>query len=192
MNGIARLLLTKQTIYTIKDLAYLWNIPNENALKRKIYYYSSTGKLIRLRRGIFTVNNQEINNLELANKLISPSYVTFETVLYKEGINFQYDSRIYSATNTNSEESIGANTFIYRKLPLDVVFNRNGINEQSGIFIATAERAIVDTIYYFKGNFHFDNLDSVNLNKCVELSKLYNDKALINNICRLIDNVELK
>ena len=77
-----------KTIFTANDLRILWQKENPDALKSGIKYLVDTNRLIRLRKGVYTLT-KDYDRLELAQKLISPSYISLDTALQKYGIIFQ-------------------------------------------------------------------------------------------------------
>jgi len=72
-------------------------------------------------------------------------------------------------------------TIIFRKLKDSVLFNFAGIIIKDNYSVATTERAFLDMIYLFP-NYYFDNLKSINWEKCDELVKIYNNKELIKTV----------
>ena len=182
-NSLVILLESKKTVFTIEDLMLLWNIGDQNYLKVKLYRLIKNNQLIRLRGGIYVLN-ENYNRLELANKLLSPSYVSFQTILGQRGAVFQFDSRVLSAARYNRIITVGKETFVYRKIKDSILFNNNGIINENNISTADAERALVDTLYLDK-NFYFDNLEPINLDKCLALAPLYQNKQLIKRITAL-------
>ena len=91
------LLRSQQTVFSTKDVALLWGEENETAARVRLSQYAKKGKLIRLRRG-FYAKDKNYNRLELAVKIYTPSYISFETVLTRSGINFQRYDSIFAAS----------------------------------------------------------------------------------------------
>jgi hypothetical protein len=58
-----------------------------------------------------------------------------------------------------------------------VLFNSAGIVSKGNYSVATPERAFLDMIYLFP-SYYFDNLKSINWEKCDEMAKIYNNKQL--------------
>lgn len=80
---------SQKTVLTINDIALIWNDSNSGAVKSRLSYYVKNGDLFRLRQGIYS-KNRKYNKLELATRIFTPSYISLETVLAREGIIFQY------------------------------------------------------------------------------------------------------
>lgn len=176
-NLIAKLYASPKTILTIKDIALIWNETNTTNLLSKIKYYAKQGSLMRLTRGVFAKNN-EYDPKELAASVYTPSYISFETVLREAGIIFQHHEAIFVAGPYPTTKKIGGHLITFRKLKNSVLYNGLGVKQEKNYSIATPERAFLDTIY-LSPKFYFDNLHSIDWEKCSELVKIYDNKQLI-------------
>lgn len=165
-----------QSVFTSREIAILIGEKNANKLKSKLAYYVKTGKLIRLRRGIFSKNETYDRN-ELAVRIYTPAYVSFETVLLKEGLIFQYSEKIFIASYLSREIRFRENKFIYRKLKNELLTNQKGVLDKKTYFEATKERAFLDMLYLF-GDYYFDNLRSIDWDICFDIVAIYKNKAL--------------
>ena len=83
------LLRSWRRIFSTKDVAMLWVEDRKLKVSGRLNKYVQAGKLVRVRRGIYA-KDKKYDPLELANRIFIPSYISFETVLTREGINFQY------------------------------------------------------------------------------------------------------
>ncbi len=173
---IAKLYKSSKIVLNTKDLALVWEETDRNSLKAKIFYYTKTGVLIRLSRGIFT-KDKNFNPKELATSIYLPSYISFETVLREAGMIFQYYETIFVAGKWPKSIKIDKYNFTFRKLKDAVLFNSDGVKSENGFSIATPERAFLDTIYLYP-KYYFDNFSVLNWDKCFELVKIYNNKQL--------------
>lgn len=176
-NLIAKLYQSSKTILTNKDLALVWQENDKNSLNSKTAYYVKQKTLIRLTRGLFA-KNKDYNPKELATSIYAPSYISFETVLREAGIIFQHYDTIFVASKWPKTMTIDKHTFTFRKLKDFVLFNSTGIVSKDNYSIATPERSFLDMIYLFP-NYYFDNLESIDWEKCDEIVKIYNDKQLL-------------
>jgi hypothetical protein len=174
---ITRLYQSPKTILSIKDLALLWQENNKEGLYAKTAYYVKQKALVRLTRGVFA-KNKDYNPKELATSIYTPSYISFETVLREAGVIFQHYDTIFVVSKWPKTMIVNKNTFIFRKLKDSVLFNSAGIVTKDNCSVATTERAFLDMIYLFP-NYYFDNLKSINWDKCDELVKIYDNKELI-------------
>lgn len=173
---IAKLYQSSKTILTNKDLALIWQENDKNNLNAKTAYYVKQKNLIRLTRGVFA-KNRSYNPKELATSIYAPSYISFETVLREVGIIFQHYATIFVASKWPKTMTIDKYTFTFRKLKDVVLFNSAGIVSKGNYSVATPERAFLDMIYLFP-SYYFDNLKSINWEKCDEMAKIYNNKQL--------------
>lgn len=184
MNSVSKLLLTNLTVFSIVDLALIWNVHEKNSLNRKIFYYLYKGSLIRVRRGLFYLKDKLFNDFELANKYLTPSYISFDTVRQRAGLNFQYDSTIYLASNISKKVEVFGKTFVYRKIKDEILYNSVGIINCNNYSMASPERALLDTMYLNK-KFYFDNLDQVNFDTLFDMLKIYNRKSMETQLIKL-------
>lgn len=175
-NLIARLYQAKNTVFTVKDLAIIWQETDRNNLKAKIAYYVKSGVLIRLARGIFS-KDRNYDPKELATSIYRPSYISFETVLREAGIIFQHYETIFVAGPWPKAMKVDRNDFTFRKLKNEVLYNPEGIERRGNFNIASRERAFLDMIYLFP-EYYFDNLRGIDWKKCFELVKIYKNKRM--------------
>lgn len=176
-NLLVKAYQSTKTVLTTKDLALIWKENNSNNLKAKIAYYIKRKALIRLTRGVFA-KDENYNRKELATSIYIPSYISFETALRDAGIIFQHYDTIFVAGLWSKTVVIDKITITFRRLKDTVLFNPEGVDNKENYSIASPERAFLDTIYLFP-DYYFDNLRSVNWEKCFELAKIYDNKQLI-------------
>ncbi|MHB8483018.1 MAG: hypothetical protein ACYDBV_09885, partial [Nitrospiria bacterium] len=86
---ISSILRFPQTVFTFRDIALIWGHTDTKATAYGLYYYVKTGQLYRIQKGIYA-KDKNYDRLELATKIYTPSYVSFETVLLKAGVVFQH------------------------------------------------------------------------------------------------------
>lgn len=188
MSNIVKNLLvltnSKKTVFTTADLAVFWKIEDKNVLWVTISRAIKKNYLQLIQRGIYKLADKEIDVFELAGKLKKHSYISFETVLAKTGIIFQWNNEIISASDRTCAIKNNYGVFSYRKLPEDVLLDNMGIINNGGYFIASAERALCDKIYK-DGPAFFDDLSGIDSEKAVEISRIYNNKRLEKNIKKL-------
>lgn len=179
-KGKSVLLRSSATVFSFKDMALLWNRPASNALRVRANYYVKRGELVSLRRGLYA-KDKNYNRLELASKIFLPSYVSFETVLMKTGICFQFYKQIFVASYLTRTIQIDKQDYAVKKIKDSVLTNPMGIINKDNLSIAGAERAFLDTLYLHK-NCHFDNLMPLDWEKVFEMLPLYQNKRLDKNV----------
>lgn len=167
---------SENTVFTFKDISLIWGETNTDLIKRRTYRYVKSGKLYSIRKGIYA-RDKDYNKFELATKIYTPSYISLETVLTQEGVVFQYCKDI-SVVSYLSRKIISDNqAYVYKKIKNKVLINSLGVEVRDSHYIATKERAFMDMLYFYK-NYHFDNLESIDWNKCFKLLPIYENKAM--------------
>jgi len=187
MSKIEKLYQLKKTIFSINDLRIIWEEQSPDALKSSAKYFVDTGKLHRLRRGIFALN-KAYNTFELANKLITPSYISLETALQKHGIIFQFSSDINSMAEYSRTIDINKQIYKYHAVKSDILINPLGIVNEMNATMASPERAICDFVYLY-GPSYFDNLRGLDKKLILKISKIYGKKSVEKIIIKLIEDL---
>lgn len=170
------LLRSFKTVFSTKDVALLWGENNNTIVSNRLKKYAKSGKLIRLRRG-FYAKDQNYNRFELATRIYTPAYISFETVLTRTGINFQYYSKIFVASYVTREIEVDEQKISFVKMKDYVLSNTIGIEHTNNIAIATKERAFLDRVYVSK-DYHFDHLDVLDWDQVFEILPIYNNKRM--------------
>lgn len=174
------LLRSPKTIFSTKDVTLLWGEKGETSIRVRLNYYAKTKKLIHLRRG-FYAKDKNYDRFELATRIYTPSYVSFETVLTRSGINFQYYGSIFVASYINREIDVHGQKITFVRMKDYVLSNTIGIEHKDGYAIATKERAFLDRLYVSK-DYHFDHLDSLDWDKVFEILPIYHNKRMIKKV----------
>lgn len=186
---LLKLLKSKNSIFSTKEVAMLWENPDSNFVRQKLYRYSKSGKLYPVHRG-FYARDKDYNNLELATKIYTPAYISLETVLFQEGVVSQFYNQIFIASYLSRDLVIDGQKYSFRKIKNSVLINDLGINFANGYYTASLERALLDVIYLNK-EYHFDNLLSVNWDKVFKILPIYGDnKRMLAVVERLKSAVE--
>ena len=173
---ISTLLRSNNTVFTFKELSLIWNETDVKLTKKRVYRYTKMGKLYPIRKGIYA-KDKNYDKLELANKIFTPAYISLETVLSREGIVFQHYDQIFIISYLSREISCDGQTYVFRRMKEVILMNSFGIENKGNYFIASKERAFLDTVYLNK-NYHFDNLSSINWDICFAMLTIYNNKAM--------------
>lgn len=173
---ISAILRSSRTVFTFKDISLMWRNTDKKAVIAGINYYVNTGQLHRIRRGIYA-KDKNYDKTELACRIYTPAYVSFETVLTRAGINFQYYGQIFIASYLAREIVVDGQVYQYRKIKNTLLTDSAGVLNKDGIAIATTERAFLDTLY-LNTDYHFDNLASLTWDKVFDMLPLYNNKRM--------------
>jgi len=170
------LLRSPKTIFSTKDIALLWGEKGEANARMRLSSYIKNGKLIRVHRGIYA-KDKNYNKYELATRIYTPSYISLETVLTRNGINFQYYGNIFVATYVTREIEADGHRISFVKIKDFVLTNTAGIEHINDVAIATKERAFLDRIYISK-DYHFDYLGVLDWDKVFEILPIYRNKRM--------------
>jgi predicted transcriptional regulator of viral defense system len=171
---VEKLLNAKQNVFTLDDLGVLWGQTKRSDTTSSARDLAKKNVLTRIKRGIYAINGRNVHSLEIANKLIVPSYITGETALALAGLTFQYTGKIFSVALYNKRIDIeGREQFVYRQMKNDVLMNRSWIESKDGWLIASPERAMCDMIYLHKRSYPFEYFHNINWDKLIEASKIY-------------------
>lgn len=165
------ILKSDQTVFTTRDLQFLWDESSLSIVKNRISYYIKSGDLIRIRRGLY-VKDDQYDHLEMATRIYTPAYISFETVLGAAGITFQHYSQIFVASYQTKDVEVDGQNISYLTLKDTILTNSLGLENRKYFTIATTERAFLDRVY-LSPDYHFDNLDLLDWEKVFELISIY-------------------
>lgn len=168
---ISTILRSKQTVFSTKDMMMLWGDAGTNAARVRISYYAKHGKLYSIRKGLYA-KDKNYNKFELGIKIYTPSYISFETVLAKAGIIFQFYGQIFIASYLTREIVADGQTYAYKKIKDKILTNSAGIENKENYSMACLERAFLDVIYLYK-DYYFDNLSPLDWNKVYKILSIY-------------------
>jgi hypothetical protein len=170
---ITDLLRTNQTVFSFKEVALIWGDTHPQTIKAAINYYVRTGALYSIRKG-FYAKDKSYDKFELATKIYTPSYISFETVLGPAGITFQYYNQIFVASYLTRDIVVDQQTYSFRKIKDSILIQDAGIQMKGNKSMAVPERAFLDVLYLNK-DYHFDNLTPLNWEKVFQILPIYGD-----------------
>jgi predicted transcriptional regulator of viral defense system len=173
---VETLLRSSKTVFSTKDIALLWGEKAKNNVRVRLNSYAKKGILIRVRRGIYA-KDKNYDRLEVATRIYTPSYVSFETVLTRAGINFQYYGNIFVASYVTREIEADGQKISFIRMKDFVLTDTTGIEHKNDMAIATAERAFLDRIYVSK-DYHFDHLDILDWDKVFQILPIYRNERM--------------
>jgi predicted transcriptional regulator of viral defense system len=177
------ILRSPKSVFTFEDVALLWGEPSTQAVRVRLSYYVSRGKLRRIRRGLYA-KDKNYNKLESATRIFTPSYVSFETILAREGIVFQFHTQISMASYLTRDIEVDGQVYSFRKIKTPILTNPMGVENRNESSFATTERAFLDTLY-IHGDYHFDNLNGLDWNKVFEILPIYGNQRMGRQVGRL-------
>jgi hypothetical protein len=187
-NYLSALLKSNKTIFTYQDIALIWREEASPATLVRINYYIKKGELIKLRKGIYAKNKQ-YDKLELATRIFTPSYVSFETVLVREGLIFQIYESIFVASYLTREITIDGQVYSFRKVKDPILTYPLGVNHENNRSLASKERAFLDTLYAHK-DYHFDHLQVLDWEKVFDILPVYENKRMENRVKWIFEMIQ--
>lgn len=165
-------------------------IYGENAEKvhLQLARWAKTGKVIPLKRGLYTLPEERrkihFSLRWLANTLYSPSYISLEYALAFYDLIPERVTAITSVTRNKTalfENRLGR--FVYRHLQPNIFFGFEEVSDeyQKKILMALPEKALFDYIYLYSGweptptfmeeNIRLQNLESLSKRRLKEFVK---------------------
>ena len=174
-NFILEIYKKSQTVFTFREISLIFPKLNYGSLKNKLYYAAATNKLVKLRRGLYAKENYEF--LEAVGKVYTPSYISLETILEKEGVIFQKYETVFAISYLSRKIKINGREIFYRKIKPEILLNDSGVIRENNYTRAIAERAFLDAVFLYK-DYHFDNLNLLNWEKIAEIKKIYKNRSL--------------
>jgi predicted transcriptional regulator of viral defense system len=173
---LEQILRSPQTIFSTKDVSLLWREDDMAVVANRLKQYARTGALLRVRRGLYA-KDATYNKSELATRVYTPSYVSFETVLSHTGITFQFYTTIFVASYLTREITVDTQTIQYIHMKEYVLRDTTGIEQTQGYAVATKERAFLDRLYV-SHDYHFDNLSGLDWDAVFAIVPIYHNKRL--------------
>lgn len=149
-DRFAQLLVMGEVLFTVNDVATLWNIKNRQTLRVLLMRYVKRGLLHRVWRGLYsTVNPKDIDPLLIGIKILHRyAYISCETVLFKYGVINQRPAEITLVSNISKKFSLLGHHYHSRKLPDKILHDNTGIFVENGVRIASLDRAKRDMAYF--------------------------------------------
>ena len=186
-NIILSIYRDKRTVYRLIDVSMLTGETDRISLGKKLNYYVKKGQLQNPRKGIYVKPGYDPE--ELACRIYSPSYISLDYVLGRNGIIFQYDNRITLISYLSRRIETRGISIQYRKMKGELLVNDAGLEKPSPFVTrATPERAFLDMLY-LDPDLWVDNPGALNKQQILALLPLYRSKALTRRVNEFLDNV---
>ena len=173
---IKELLRKEQTVFSFKEIMLLWPEVDPATIKSRLHYYVKQGDLYSIRRGLYA-KDKHYNRFEVATKIYTPAYISFETVLLKAGMIFQTYNQIFVASYLSRSIICDNQEYVFRKLKSVLLTNSLGIKQKNTYSIATPERAFLDMLYIHT-DYYVDNLNPLDWRLVDQLVPIYNNKRM--------------
>lgn len=184
---LATILRSPKTVFTFADIILLWGEQGSNSARVRLNYYVKNRDLIRIRRGLYA-KDENYNKSELATRIFTPSYVSFETILAEAGVIFQFYSQIFVASYLTRKIIIDGQTYSFKKIKDNIITDMVGIEHKDELSFATKERALLDTLY-INTDYYFDNLRNLDWKKIFAILPIYKNKRMEKKVEKLYKQV---
>jgi hypothetical protein len=170
---------------------------NTGFLRRQVSEWVNKGYLLQLKRGVYTLREEDRHQLFspyfLANQLYTPSYISLESALSYYGFIPERVQAITSITSKKTQQFTNAlGNFTYRHLKPelfeDFIAKKDEYNQT--FLMASPERSIIDFLYFksrelkhihedvFEISFRFQYLERLNKQKLKSIAKKFEHKKL--------------
>jgi len=162
---------SKKTVFALGDFQSFWGKENKRNVVMTARRMVKRELLLKLGKGYYALN-KDYNRYELANTIISPSYVSFHSALLFWGVAFQKEEAVHSAALFNYEKELDGTLYSYHAMKKELFFDTRGVIVKDYVSIASSERAILDS-FYFGFLVNVDNQEAISRNELLSLSLLY-------------------
>ncbi len=168
----------KTNLFSIADIIKYFPKTKINSLKIQLARFVKKNLIYRVKRGLYCFDLKKLDELELANILYQPSYISCETALNYYGLIPDYPQGITSVTTTTSKKiSTFLGNYHYFKIKPNLFFGFETIKTDNGYLkIAKKEKALLDFFYLRKITNIQDlrlNLKNINMNLYQKYLKSY-------------------
>jgi len=153
-------------LFDIAAARKIFGIKKENTLYKLLQRLEKEKVVERIAKGKYHFLFREVNDFELANFLINPSYISLESALSFYGILPQFPYTITSVTPLKSRKII-LKEKEYEFLHLDKKYFL-GCQRLNRFLIALPEKALLDELYFVSKKLrkiHFEDLDLTKIDK---------------------------
>lgn len=168
--------------------------------------WQKKGYIKKIRRGYYLFADTPLNEEALfliANRLYTPSYVSFESALSYYGL---IPEGVYSITSASGKKTSSFRTpiaeFTYRRIKPQFLFGYS-LQKQGGqaYKIAEIEKAVLDYLYlnpnivqdadFYEWRFNSQEfLSKANILKLNEYAKAFNNKSLLERLDKLLELIK--
>ena len=148
MNRLSKLLGAKKTVFNYDDLKTIFPDITDHNLRIYLHNLKKNNILKNPLKGYRALPNYDPK--ELVYSIKKSGYISTQTVLFREGVMFQFMWNTWECMADRHKEYIidGQNIKFYKLKP-ELLNNPIGIREYDNYRIATPERALCDYIYLY-------------------------------------------
>lgn len=171
--------LKEFTVFSLNDIRKI----DDNFHRRRLNEWQDKGYIIKVTKGNYVFSDFKLNEnmlFEIANKIYTPSYISFEMALSYYGL---IPESVYGITSASSRRTYDFKTrigrFVYRTLKPKLFFGYEIVSYNNKSFkIAFAEKAVLDYFYLNHTIKDKNSFESLRINKD-NFRKVVNEKKLL-------------
>lgn len=166
----------KISLFSVADACKVFEVKKENTLYKLLQRLVESNVIERTIKGKYLFSLREVDDFELANFFVNPSYVSLESALSFYGILSQFPYTITSVTVLKSKRiTYKEKEYEFAHLGKKYFF---GFLRKNNFLIAIPEKALLDELYFVSKRLRKISAEELNLNvinkrKFKELSKRY-------------------
>jgi predicted transcriptional regulator of viral defense system len=157
----------KVNLFGTSDARNIFNVQNDNTLYKFLQRMEEKKIIRRVANGKYLFMFGNPSDFEVANYIVSPSYISFESALSFYGILSQFPYSITSVTTKKSVKNVFDDKE-YEYSHIDKKFYFSYIKKDR-FLIATPEKALIDQLYFtakkLKSSTFLDELDLKSIDK---------------------------
>ncbi|MGB9707475.1 MAG: type IV toxin-antitoxin system AbiEi family antitoxin domain-containing protein [Microgenomates group bacterium] len=144
-SAVKKIYESKFYFFSNKTLQDCIEVKNANTFFKYVKKLVNENILVKVERGKYLLKNAKFSDFELANFLVTPSYVSFESALNFYGILSQFPYEITSVTPKKTRiKKYNKTVFSYHHFDKELFF---GYQKVDNFLIALPEKALLDEIY---------------------------------------------
>ncbi|MEW6066955.1 MAG: hypothetical protein AB1610_01465 [Nitrospirota bacterium] len=136
------------TVFSLRDIKGI----DSGFFRARLNEWQNKGYIRKIVKGYYIFSDLELSEnvlFEIANKIYSPSYISFETALFYYNL---IPESVYSITSTSTRRTYDLKSqiaeFSYRTIKPDLFFGYNIVGYDNKHFkIACVEKAVLDYFY---------------------------------------------
>jgi hypothetical protein len=152
-------------VFSLSDLKNVFDEKTPLLLHRRVRALVSIGTLIRFKREFYVTEDFKLEML--SQRLYPDSYISLGTVLARRMLIGSIPAKTVYAVKTGRKRTFNSpvGNLVYCGIAPHLIF---GCEYENGLRYATAEKAFLDTLYFYLKGFHF----SFNLFEDIAISLL--------------------
>lgn len=139
--------LIEENVFSILDVVKLFPNEKPEAVRTQLYRLVKRKHIFPIKRGLYSFDKNKVDELELAGRLYSPSYISLETALNYYGVIPDIPIAVRSVTPiTTKKIETDLGNYYYLKIDSKLFFGFS----QAPFAIAYKEKALLDYFYLRK------------------------------------------